>query len=436
MLNVGLTGGIAAGKSTIATVLTDLGASLIDADALAREVVEVGTEGLAQVVESFGPEVLRPDGSLDRPALGRIVFNDDDARARLGAVVHPLVTERTRELLAQASPGQIVVHDVPLIVENDLADRYHLVVVAGAGEAERHRRLVDSRGLSEADAWSRIRAQAVDTQRRAVADVWIDTERPREHVRAEVEDLWHTRLVPFAENMAQNRRAERRPGPAVLVDPPSTAGHPTAVKQESSDEAKAPTSDIDPRLGDTDRTAGDRPWHVQAGHLLARIQRAVHDQVESADHIGSTAVPRLPAKDVIDLQLGVPDLAVAGELDEPLRAAGFILCAQYDHDTPKPNEPDPARWRKRYYSNADPGRAVNLHVREVASPGWCYALAFRDWLRADEAARAEYADLKQGIAAVTTTTGEYSRTKEPWFTTAWPRLQAWIEQADWSPDYA
>lgn len=422
MLNIGLTGGIAAGKSTVAAVLTGLGARLIDADVLAREVVEVGTEGLAQVVDAFGAEVLQPDGSLDRPALGRIVFNDDRARARLGEVVHPLVTERTRELLAQMPPGQIVVHDVPLIVENDLADRYHLVLVAGAGETERLRRLVENRGLSDDDAWSRIRAQTDDARRRAVADVWIDTERPKDEVRAEVEELWHNRLAPFAQHISENRPAHR-PGAAALVDPPGTAGgHATNEHAEPA---------AGPRAGDTAGAGVNRSWSVQAEQLLARIRRAVGELLETADHVGSTAVPGLVAKDVIDLQLGVPDLDSAGQLDEPLRAAGFIRHTRIEGDEPKPHAPDAAQWSKRLYTNADPGRAVNLHVREVGGPGWCYALAFRDWLRDDAVARAEYADLKRGIAAGTATVGEYAAAKEPWFSAAWPRLQAWIAQSKW-----
>ncbi|MGC0250618.1 dephospho-CoA kinase [Pseudactinotalea sp. Z1748] len=411
MLNIGLTGGIAAGKSTVAAVLTALGARLIDADVLAREVVEVGTDGLAQVVRAFGPEVLQPDGSLDRPALGRIVFNDEEARARLGAVVHPLVTDRTRALLSRMPPGQIVVHDVPLIVENDLADRYHLVLVAGAGEIERHRRLVTGRGLSEADAWSRIRAQTDDQRRRAVADVWLETERPKAQVRGEIEDLWHTRLAPFAHNIAQNRRAERGPGPAMLMEPPGGTGAVTGAGP----------------------TGLDRPWAVQAEHLLARIRHAVGEQVETADHIGSTAVPGLVAKDVIDLQLGVVDLDAAVDLDEPLRTAGFIRHTAIEGDVPKPHAPEPAQWRKRLYTNADPGRPVNLHVRHVGGPGWRYALAFRDWLRADGEARAEYADLKRRTVAGTATTGEYAEAKEPWFTAAWPRLQSWIGKTGWHP---
>ncbi len=399
MLNIGLTGGIAAGKSTISAVFTELGAHLIDADLLAREVVEPGTEGLAQVVATFGEQILTAQGALDRPALGRLVFADDAARARLGEIIHPLVGRRTAELLARVPPGQIVVHDVPLIVENGLADRYHLVLVAGAAEAVRAQRLVQSRGMSEEDAWARIRAQTDDASRRAVADIWINTEAPKAQVRTVVEEVWRSRLVPFARGIADNRPADRGSAPVRLRQPP----------------------------------APPRTWAVQAECLLARIRRHVRDAISTAHHIGSTAVPGLPAKDVIDLQLGVADLEAADALDEPLRAAGYILRRDIDRDEPRPHEPDPGAWRKRLYTSADPGRAVNLHVRQEGSPGWRFALAFRDWLRAEATAREDYARAKRTIADAATGPEDYARAKEPWFSAADPRLQAWIAGTNWTP---
>ncbi len=397
MLNVGVTGGIAAGKSTVATILANCGGHLIDADAIAREVVAPQTPGLHAVIEAFGPGVIDESGELDRSELGRIVFGDDEARARLEGIIHPLVRARTVELQRSVAPGSVVIHDVPLIIEADLAVNYHLVIVASASERERLRRLADSRGMERDAALARMAAQATDDQRAAVADVLLNTEQSMTSLESEVERLWTSRLAPFAQNIARNERAARAPGSVVMQTPPRPP----------------------------------RTWPVQAQALLARINAAAGALVASADHIGSTSVPGLPAKDVIDLQLGVRDLGTADALDEPLRKAGFIRIAHIDSDTPKPHEPDPALWRKRLYASADPGRPVNLHVRQVGSPGWRYALAFRDWLRADAPARVEYLGAKERAAAATSSSGEYAESKEPWFTDAWPRLQQWTRHTNW-----
>ncbi|MER6872833.1 dephospho-CoA kinase, partial [Amycolatopsis sp. NPDC000673] len=151
MLRVGLTGGIGAGKSTVANRLAEHGAVVIDSDRIAREVVEPGTPGLAALTEAFGEEILAEDGSLDRPALAARAFADDESRKRLNAIVHPLVGQRTGELMAEAADDAVVVHDVPLLVENDLAPAYHLVLVVDAPVEVRVRRLVEVRGMPEAD---------------------------------------------------------------------------------------------------------------------------------------------------------------------------------------------------------------------------------------------------------------------------------------------
>jgi dephospho-CoA kinase len=197
MLRIGLTGGIGAGKSTVSARLRDLGALVIDADQLAREVVEPGTEGLAAVVDAFGPEVLRPDGLLDRPRLGRLVFGDQERLTRLNSILHPLIGKRSAQLLAAAAPDAVLVHDVPLLVENDLAGAYDLVVVVHAAERERVRRLVEDRGMTEADARARIHAQASDEERRAAADVWIDNSGSREATLAQVDACWRERIEPM-----------------------------------------------------------------------------------------------------------------------------------------------------------------------------------------------------------------------------------------------
>ena len=196
MVRVGLTGGIGAGKSTVAARFADLGAVVLDADRVAREVVEPGTPGLAALVDAFGDEVVAADGSLDRPALGSLVFGDDEARARLNGIVHPLVAARTAEFLAGLPDDAVWVHDVPLLVENGLAPAYGLVVVVDAPVEVRVGRLV-SRGMSEDDARARIRAQATEAQRRAVADVWIDNSGPLEQTRAAVDACWRDRVEPL-----------------------------------------------------------------------------------------------------------------------------------------------------------------------------------------------------------------------------------------------
>jgi dephospho-CoA kinase len=195
MLRMGLTGGIGSGKSTVAGLLAARGARVVDADRIAREVVEPGTPGLAAVVEAFGPQVLTPDGALDRPALAAIVFADPAARARLDGIVHPLVRARAAELVAAAPPDAVVVQDVPLLVETGQAGAYDLVLVVEADLETRVRRLVQ-RGLGAEDARARIAAQATDEQRRAVADVVLDNSGTREELEAQVERFWAERVVP------------------------------------------------------------------------------------------------------------------------------------------------------------------------------------------------------------------------------------------------
>ncbi len=195
MLRIGLTGGIGSGKSTVAALLAARGALVVDADRIAREVVEPGTPGLAAVVEAFGPEVLTADGALDRAALASVVFSDPQARARLDAIVHPLVRARAREAVAQAPPDAVVVQDVPLLVETGQAGQYDLVLVVEADLETRVARLV-RRGLGEDDARARIAAQATDEQRRAVADVVLDNSGAPEALAGQVDRFWAERVAP------------------------------------------------------------------------------------------------------------------------------------------------------------------------------------------------------------------------------------------------
>lgn len=190
ILNVGLTGGIGSGKSVVSQVLADRGAIVIDSDVLAREAVVPGSSGLAEVVAEFGDSVLAPDGGLDRGALAAIVFADPARREALERIVHPYVRTRSAQIAAAAPPGSVVVHDVPLLVENRLQDMYDVVVVVDAPTEAQVERLVRIRGMAEADARSRIAAQATREQRRAIADHVIDNCGTLDDLAAKVEDLW------------------------------------------------------------------------------------------------------------------------------------------------------------------------------------------------------------------------------------------------------
>ncbi|WP_405879085.1 dephospho-CoA kinase [Streptomyces sp. NBC_01136] len=190
MLRVGLTGGIGAGKSEVSRLLVRHGAVLIDADRIAREVVAPGTPGLAAVVDAFGADVLAPDGSLDRPKLGSIVFADPEKLAVLNSIVHPLVGARSRELESAATEDAVVIHDVPLLAENALGPLYDLVVVVDASPETQLDRLVRLRGMTEADARARMAAQATREKRLQIADVVIDNDVPLEELERRVREVW------------------------------------------------------------------------------------------------------------------------------------------------------------------------------------------------------------------------------------------------------
>jgi dephospho-CoA kinase len=194
VLRIGLTGGIGSGKSTVSELLAARGAVIVDADRIAREVVEPGTPGLAAVVDAFGEQVLAADGSLDRPALAAVVFSDPAARARLDAIVHPLVRRRSAELVAAAPAGAVVVNDVPLLVETGQAASFDVVLVVEADPEIRVARLVQ-RGLTEDDARARIASQASDEQRRAVADVVLDNSGTPEELAEQVDRFWAERVA-------------------------------------------------------------------------------------------------------------------------------------------------------------------------------------------------------------------------------------------------
>jgi dephospho-CoA kinase len=188
-VRVALTGGIASGKSTVAALLTELGAVAVDSDQLAREVVEPGTPGLAAVTEAFGPEVLTDDGHLDRRALGSRVFGEESARRRLEGILHPLIRARAAELEAAAPDGALVVHDIPLLVETGQADSFDAVVVVDVPVETQVERMVRDRGWTREDAEARVAAQASREQRRAVATYVVDNTGTRDDLRDRVTEV-------------------------------------------------------------------------------------------------------------------------------------------------------------------------------------------------------------------------------------------------------
>lgn len=189
-VRVGLTGGIASGKSTVSAILAELGAVVIDADALAREVVARGTPGLDAVVAEFGPGLLTPDGDLDRPAMGALVFGDAGARKRLEGIIHPLVHARSAELEAGAAPHAVVVHDIPLLAEVGRAGSFDAVIVVDAPPELQVTRMVEDRGWAREDAESRIAAQATRGDRLAIATHVVDNTGSLEELREQVERIY------------------------------------------------------------------------------------------------------------------------------------------------------------------------------------------------------------------------------------------------------
>lgn len=389
MLSVGLTGGIGSGKSTVAQRLVERGATLIDSDKMAREVVEPGTEGLTALVTEFGDAILATDGSLDRAALAAVAFADERKRNALNGILHPLIRKRAAELTAAAPSDGIVVHDVPLLVETGMAAMYPIVMVVHADAEVRIRRLVEQRGFPESDARARITAQATDAQRRAVADVWIDNEGERAATVAAVDRVWDERLVPFEENLRVGRRAPR--GKPVLVQP-------------------------------------DPTWPAQAERVRSRVAKVAGDRAVRVEHIGSTAVPGLPAKDILDIQVVVADLPTAESVADELVAAGLLRQGGDWWDDALDGSKPP----KAYAANADPARAVNCHVRPIDSPAWRETVLLRDWLREHPAAAAGYAQVKRQLAAAHTDVEAYADGKTPFLRAALDTARTWAEQTGWS----
>ena len=397
MLRVGLTGGIGSGKSTVAALLRELGAAVTDADAVAREVVQSGQPALGAIAAEFGRGVIRPDGSLDRAALAAIVFPDPQRLQALEAITGPAIAARVASLRGAVPPALVDVYDMPLLVEKGLWVHEHLTIVVAVSADERVRRLVSSRGMSEADARARIAAQATDEQRRQAADIWLPNEGTREELTDAVQRVWRERLLPYHENLRHGIPV-RRPRPVRLCEP-------------------------------------DPNWAAEGSRAVARIAHALAGQGVEVEHVGSTSIRDLVAKDVIDVQVGVRRLADADSpaFENALTRAGYVVRRDNRSDTPHPAGADGEGWAKRYYSGCDPEQVVHVHVREIGSPGYVFALAFRDWLRAEPSARTAYATEKHRVAHLELSgVGDYTVAKEPWFEVAYPQVQDWVRRSGWT----
>lgn len=386
MLRVGVTGGIGSGKSTLSSLLRARGAHVIDADQLAREVLAPGSPGLAEVIAHFGPDLLR-SGQLDRAALAAVVFADPTALEILERITHPRVRARFEEEVRALPSDAVVVHEVPLLAEKSLEDQYHLVIGLTVDDHVRRQRLME-RGMDAGEIERRMAHQFSDSERARHCDVIITNDGDQADLADAIAPVWE-RIALFAENIA--------------------AGLP-AVREAA-----------------LHLVAHDPRWSDQAARLIARLHREL-GEVEIR-HIGSTAVPGLIAKDVIDLQVSVTDLD-AVPVDAYL-AAGFAAHPTIDSDLPRPSQPDPAEWRKRFFQSCDPGRPVNLHVRPIGSAGERYARLFPAWLAGDPQACAEYAALKSTLSATLTTTSDYAAAKEPWFHQQEARMLAWAAATGW-----
>lgn len=381
MLRIGLTGGIGAGKSTVSRTFADCGGVIVDGDVISREVVERGTEGLAALVDEFGHEILMPDGALNRPALAAKAFVDEQRRFRLNAIVHPLVARRRAEIVAAVAADQVVVEDIPLLVESGMAPLFPLVVVVHTDIELRLDRLVRRRGMTDADARARIAAQATDEQRRVVADVWLDNSGTEGHLVELVRELWFQRILPFSHNLSAGRPT---PDPGELVP-------------------------------------ADPGWPDQAARITARLRTACGHRALRVDHIGSTAVSGLDARDIIDIQVTVASLDLADDLADDLLRAGYPVVPEITADAVL-GEEEPLH-PKRFHASADPGRPTHVHLRVAGTPPQQFALMFVAWLRANPALLPEYLRAKRS--------GKQSAAR--WLGQAHARAGSWARSAGWSP---
>lgn len=338
MLMVGLTGGIGAGKSTVTAVLAEAGAVVVDADLIAREVVEPGSPGLAMLVAEFGEDILGPDGALDRAALAARAFVDAERTAALNAITHPLIGERTAELFGSAPEDAIVVHDMPLLVEGGMTPGYHLVIVVDTPAEIRLQRLVEFRGMPEGDARARMSRQATDEARRAAADVVIDNSGDRQTAVDLTSALVEVRLRPFEHNL--------RTGTPVVGDRTVVAFRPE--------------------------------WAGEAERACGRLRHVVGQIATRIDHVGPTAVEGLDAPDVIDLQVTVRDAAAVEVALRTLTEAGYVR----DRLSERPL----LHW-------CDPARPLEVSILAEDDPEHEFSLLMAEVIGADPGARAEYAEI-------------------------------------------
>ena len=338
MLMVGLTGGIGAGKSTVTAVLAESGAVIVDADLIAREVVEPGTPGLAMLVAEFGEQILGPDGTLDRAALAALAFVDADRTAALNAITHPLIGQRTGELFAAAPADAIVVHDMPLLVEGGMAPGYNLVIVVDTPAEIRLQRLVEQRGMPEVDARARMSRQATDEQRRVVADVLIDNSGERDAVVALTHALVELRLAPFEHNL--------RTGTPVIGDRTVVPFRPE--------------------------------WQAEAERAIARLWHAVGELATRIDHVGPTSAGGLDAPDIIDIQVTVRDEAGVDAAMTALTESGYVR----DRSSERPL----LHW-------CDPARPLEVSIISEEDPEHEFSLLMTQVIADDPSARAEYTQI-------------------------------------------
>ncbi|SLM98344.1 MULTISPECIES: dephospho-CoA kinase [Brevibacterium] len=307
-LLIGLTGGIGAGKSTVASLFRSRGAAVVDADAIAREVVEPGEPALLALTEEFGDGILTEAGELDRAALATAAFASADRTAALNAIMHPAIGDRTHARMAELADHGVVVHDVPLLVENGMTARYHLSVLVDVSEDIRLERLTTSRGLDREDALRRIRAQAADEQRRRACDAILDNSTTEQQLEARFSTLWEERIEPFRRHRAAGTPAQ----PSELA-----AGETSSEAQEA---------------------AGAR--------LVARIERAA-----SAAGMTCTATHE-PGPQGVEIALSVVDGDTASRVRSVLADVGFAPVAE---------DAAPHAATERY-AHTDPGRPAFVSV--------------------------------------------------------------------------
>lgn len=338
---VGLTGGIGAGKSTVTAVLAEAGAVIVDADRIAREVVEPGSPGLAMLVAEFGEQILGADGSLDRAALAALAFVDADRTAALNAITHPLIGERTAEQFASAPPEAIVVHDMPLLVEGGMTPGYQIVLVVDTPAEIRLERLVEQRGMPEDDARARMARQATDEQRRAVADVLIDNSGDRGAVADLTRELVRSRLVPFEHNLR------------------------TAT----------------PVIGDRSVVPYRPEWTGEAERASARLRHVLGEIATRVDHVGPTSVEGLDAPDVLDLMVSVREEPGVDAAMAALVGSGYVR----DRSSERPV----VHW-------CDPARPLEVTIVAEDDPEHELSLLMAEVIADDPSARTEYAQILHG----------------------------------------